>query len=338
MKNKLNLFSNYVLELNSEARERDVGSLLGWSAHTLSDILGFDSAWYGWAQIDANGPIIHASTTLNLPGHYYDYWTGISEQDLLVEQFLKNTRSTPTYDRHGRSQTDGMQGLSDAYGLKKMTMAMALRPGRAASLWMSVYRGGEAARAWTQEECAFLQCVIDHTADAARRVALRDEKAVDADASSILVNDQGVAIFGVNSVRERFGHIWSRHDGDRLPPFLTEYIDQPGEHILIDRGLVAVCEKAHSDMAFGLQKLTLRPLRKFDLLTPRERDVARVLASGKSHKETARILGVAPSTVRNHTQAIYAKLGVDNRANLAASVPRVPHATEGLDAGLTRHA
>ena len=67
----------------------------------------------------------------------------------------------------------------------------------------------------------------------------------------------------------------------------------------------------------GLRKLTLRRLSAMDLLTHREREVARVLSSGKSHKEAARILGVAPATIRNQTQAIYSKLDIDNRASLA---------------------
>lgn len=45
-----------------------------------------------------------------------------------------------------------------------------------------------------------------------------------------------------------------------------------------------------------------------------------MLAGGKIHKGTARIPGDAPATIRNQTQSIYAKLDVDNRANLAAIV------------------
>ena len=49
--------------------------------------------------------------------------------------------------------------------------------------------------------------------------------------------------------------------------------------------------------------------------------MACILAEGKSHKEVARALGVAPSTVRNQTRSIYEKLQVDNRVALAAHVP-----------------
>ena len=321
MLDRLSLFSAFVQDLTGQARDRDVPGLLSWAVRELSDILGFDCAWYGWAQIKPDGPVIHASTTYNLPEEYYRFWTQISSQDLLVKQFLDDPKCVPTYDRRGEVHTDGMQGLSDKFGLKSMATAMNLREGRSASLWVSAYRGGENARPWTAEECEFLQCAIDQMASAARLAASTEDLAAQGDGASIFFNERGVGIVGLTSMQERFGHIWSRQDGDCIPRFLAEYIDQPGEHLLIDRGLVAICEKLRDGDGLELQKMTLRPLRKFDLLTPREQQVARVLASGKSHKETARDLGVAPSTIRNQTQSIYSKLGVDNRANLAASVP-----------------
>ena len=52
------------------------------------------------------------------------------------------------------------------------------------------------------------------------------------------------------------------------------------------------------------------------MLSRRERTVAELYASGKSHKEIARELDVSPSTVRNHIAAIYRKLGINNKARL----------------------
>ena len=331
MKDRLRQFSTFVQNLNDSARERSAADVLGWSARELSDILGYDSAWYGWAEIRPDGPVIHASATYNLPGDYYQAWTEIAPQDLLVAQFLEDPVGVPTYDRAGDVHTDGMQHLSDTYGLRRMATAMNLRAGRAASLWISAYRGG-VSRTWSEEECEFLQCAVDHIAASARAAACRDATRQIDDARAVLINDQGVAILGLTSLKQRFGHIWPHQDGDRAPPFLAEVIAQPGEHALIDRGVVAQCERVAGGDGLTLQKLTLRPLRKFDLLTARERDVARLLASGKSHKETARILKVAPSTVRNQTQAIYGKLGVDNRSSLVAAIPQPRAQDEAVDA------
>jgi HD-GYP domain-containing protein (c-di-GMP phosphodiesterase class II) len=48
-------------------------------------------------------------------------------------------------------------------------------------------------------------------------------------------------------------------------------------------------------------------------LTEREIDVLRAIARGQSMKETARALGISPKTVDNHTQNVYAKIGVKTR-------------------------
>jgi len=41
--------------------------------------------------------------------------------------------------------------------------------------------------------------------------------------------------------------------------------------------------------------------------------VLRMLASGGSNKEIARAMGISPGTVKNHLNAIFAKMGAGNR-------------------------
>lgn len=66
--------------------------------------------------------------------------------------------------------------------------------------------------------------------------------------------------------------------------------------------------------------LLLRGRRKtpVDNLSQRERQVAEHFAAGRSHKEIAQSLKLAPATVRNHLSAAYLKLGCDNKASLSA--------------------
>jgi DNA-binding response OmpR family regulator len=49
-------------------------------------------------------------------------------------------------------------------------------------------------------------------------------------------------------------------------------------------------------------------------LTEREREVVRLLASGKTYKQVAQALGVSQSTIRNHLHNVYQKLEVVDRA------------------------
>jgi DNA-binding CsgD family transcriptional regulator len=48
-------------------------------------------------------------------------------------------------------------------------------------------------------------------------------------------------------------------------------------------------------------------------LTPRERQIVSWVAHGKTNREIAAVLWVAPSTVGKHLENIYAKLGVHTR-------------------------
>jgi DNA-binding CsgD family transcriptional regulator len=57
-----------------------------------------------------------------------------------------------------------------------------------------------------------------------------------------------------------------------------------------------------------------RESRSLAALTPREREVLLWVARGKSNREIAAILYLAPSTIRKHLENVYDKLGVSNRA------------------------
>jgi DNA-binding CsgD family transcriptional regulator len=53
-------------------------------------------------------------------------------------------------------------------------------------------------------------------------------------------------------------------------------------------------------------------------LTPREHEVIRLVADGKTNGEIARVLWISPNTVRTHLENIFEKLGVSNRTAAAA--------------------
>lgn len=55
-------------------------------------------------------------------------------------------------------------------------------------------------------------------------------------------------------------------------------------------------------------------------LSPREREVAELFASGMTNKQVASTLGTSPATVRNQLVKVYEKLGVSNKAALASLI------------------
>jgi DNA-binding NarL/FixJ family response regulator len=59
---------------------------------------------------------------------------------------------------------------------------------------------------------------------------------------------------------------------------------------------------------------------KLQSLTPRERAVAEAVADGKTNKEVAQVLAITERTVKAHLSAVFDKLGVRDRLQLALTV------------------
>jgi DNA-binding CsgD family transcriptional regulator len=59
-------------------------------------------------------------------------------------------------------------------------------------------------------------------------------------------------------------------------------------------------------------------------LTSRERDVAALIIEGRSSEDIAAALFLSPHTVRDHTKAIFGKVGVHNRRHLTAALTGQP--------------
>lgn len=314
----LRAFSNLITEINARAMETDCEGLARWTVCELAEKVGFECAWYGWAQIDTGGVSIHANASLNLPDDYFSFWTTMAAEDLLAERLIREPGAIATYDRRSGPQNDGMTALADRFGLDKIATVMNHREGRLSSFYLSSYRMGRQARAFSEKEQEFLQCVVEQLGRAMKLNAISGDAPRNDGAISILVNASGIGLLGLGNLREQLGDFWPGWKGDLLPEQLRSLSMLPGRHMLPDRRLVVTSETASRDGDMGIRRLTIRRMNAIDQLTAREQEIARLLARGKSHKEVARLLGIAPSTVRNQTRSIYEKSNVRRRAELAS--------------------
>ena len=78
-------------------------------------------------------------------------------------------------------------------------------------------------------------------------------------------------------------------------------------------------------------EVSLADLAPLELLSDREREVAKLAAGGASNAEIAERLGIALRTVKAHLSQVFQKLGVRNRINLMVVLLRAG----GIDPAIT---
>lgn len=95
--------------------------------------------------------------------------------------------------------------------------------------------------------------------------------------------------------------------------FLNAAVDFLEKPVVMDKVLVSL------DIAFSKLKLKENALTDGSLqesLTPREKEVFRVVSQGLTHREIGNLLGISPRTVEVHKGRIMEKLGVKTMAEL----------------------
>lgn len=134
---------------------------------------------------------------------------------------------------------------------------------------------------------------------------------VDADGEVIYANERFVALVRRNDPD------W---DARRLPMSLDQS-PTALRHGMTWKGLFFYVEPNSVHI-----RLRVRPDRRLPDLSPRELEVARLIASGMTFKEVSRQLEMAPSTASTHLYKVYDKLGINRRSAL------VEWLTENTDA------
>ena len=113
------------------------------------------------------------------------------------------------------------------------------------------------------------------------------------------------------------GFIPKRHDGEALLTALNT---------VVNGGIYLPPEAQQADAGKDGDLIALET--RYSHLTQRQADVYRAAARGLPNKLIARELGIAESTVKTHLAALFAELGLPNRAALAYHASR-----EGIRVG-----
>ncbi len=129
--------------------------------------------------------------------------------------------------------------------------------------------------------------------------------------SAAMVDRHGTVYAASRAFRELLGAEFGDPLLARLPFALP---DNPAE----ERGAFSQGTLRFRLVAMDGRRFLLyaRKVQALDGLSPREQEIARALAAGKTLKSVARQYGIATSTVANHASRIYRKLGIYRREEL----------------------
>lgn len=119
---------------------------------------------------------------------------------------------------------------------------------------------------------------------------------------------------GVESLRAGAKGYCSRDIDERQ---LRKAVDRVGAgEIWAERRLIPLLVDHCTRAPEVRPELRVRSDRRLALLTPREREIARLIGSGASNRDIADLLRVGEGTVKAHLTAIFRKLGFSDRLQL----------------------
>jgi FixJ family two-component response regulator len=84
-----------------------------------------------------------------------------------------------------------------------------------------------------------------------------------------------------------------------------------------DELMIAIRQALENDRKARSERAEIRKLRdRFDLLAPRERQVMRLVVSGRLNKQIAHELGISERTIKLHRGQVMRKMGAESLADL----------------------
>ena len=155
----------------------------------------------------------------------------------------------------------------------------------------------------------------------ARRQIAELASALERDETAIVTFEAGGRISHATAEARRLLAGWFGTRNGRLPDELDGWraLAAPGDRYTARRNGTVLTVQAMGDFTLKLCERAADVPR----LTPREREVLGLVASGLTNTQIARELWVEPSTVAKHLEQAFAKLGVHNRTAAVARLAQL---------------
>ncbi|AVX06105.1 hypothetical protein MXMO3_03602 (plasmid) [Maritalea myrionectae] len=305
--------NDFLLDLYNNASVCKPDQLRLRVLESLQQFIGFDFAVWGGGWAD--GRQVTDLTVLNQSQALLGEWERVAEQDAFCDLTLKRLGVTARFDDVPRYR-EGM-AFNEHWRQFDAAHMMATIVGEKTDGYVSFVGlcAEKRSVAFSDAERNFKQMLMPHLSQALRmnrdlwvgRAALEREAVA-------LVDEAGWVLTAHGQFFDFARNEW-RAPVRRLPDQVMRILRHSGHW----RGKTLNLHLSPFGNTFFVH-LSVQPT--LVTLSPREREVAEHFAAGLTNKQVAHLLGTAPATVRNQINRIYEKLGISNKAQLAALISK----------------
>jgi len=302
----------FLLDLYRLAREVPLAEFQGRVLERLKMALPFDGAWWGMVQLDRE---LHSSYLFGMPPEFIEYWSRIRDQDALADLVLREPGTTVNFTPRQIAADPAFGEFFKRFRIKQTLCTLLMNPTLKLATFLSLYRS-KATPLFTVRERLFKQLVMPHlwAAWASNWIAELASARAHSFSSRValaIADQKGV----LHAAEPRFSVLikqeWEQWIGPDLPKVLLAAM-RTGEPVRAKRTLMRLHPVS------GMYLVEAEAISPLACLTPRERTVADGFGRGRSYKEIAAALPISPATVRAHLRAIYSKLGISDKTELAS--------------------
>lgn len=308
----------FIIELYQAAREIHSSRFREWVFDHLQDLIAFDSGIWVQGTMEY-GPQVHEQYLYRQPEEMMHSYEVIKGQDVLFQRaFEQLGRTLDLYSvvsRDGWIKRVEYTEHCKRYGIEAVISTVFLDSDTRLLTALSFYRANP-DHLFSETDRATKEMLTPHLIEA-YRISLFIHLHMAACTcksdhhASALCDRLGVIHQSESNFAGLLRHEWQDWMGPLLPDPIIRLVQDGGN--TAEGKKIDICIEP-LDNLYQIQLCLHSPLCA---LSPRERVVADLLSEGLPYKEIAANLGLSPSTVTNHANAIYKKLQVDGRSELS---------------------
>jgi len=288
----------------------------------LKETVPFDSALWGTFALTPEGPVLHQGHVHRIEPRMLEDYERIKHLDLLNQQVVAKPGRTVNMSLARAAKRAHPAALAHArrWGMEHTLATVVEEAELNLFTLVSLYRS-DARSPYGERERRFTQAIVPHLVAAWHMNAIH---LLDSVAAAPRPHSRARALI------DRHGVIHNAESA--LPALLRAEIPSwrgpvvPGPLLELTDGRStrwqgkAIVASLLRTLDLGMFLVCVRSRSAVDSLAPREREVAREVAAGRSHSEIASAFGTSPATVRSQVRSIYQKLGVATRVELLRQI------------------